>query len=316
MAKDPKPAAEASSVAKKQEKAARKPGRKVDRSAGPFLTFAICALYGSALFYALQKGPRNDSPGGHFLKGGIYDVLLSDWAIFGLPACYVIAVMLASRYMQDKPTKSAFLKKYVQPPYNIAQIVLCAWMTWGLLPQVDIMSGNPFGLNYERNASIEFVVFVHYLSKYMDWTDTFIMIGNKSFGQVSFLQVFHHATIGMVWAVLLSRGWGSGTAAYGAFINSVTHVLLYGHYFWTSLGYNNPFKAYLTKFQLTQFASCIVHALLVLVFEKVYPVEFSFLQVAYHIIMLYLFGTQMAWAPMWCTGPVVGIDDVVASKAE
>merc|ERR1712167_51929 len=80
--------------------------------------------------------------------------------------------------------------------------------------------------------------------------------------------------IGMVWGVLLSRGWGSATAAYGAFINSVTHVLLYGHYFWTSLGYNNPFKAYITKFQLAQFASCIVHAVMVLIFEKVYPLEF------------------------------------------
>jgi elongation of very long chain fatty acids protein 4 len=315
MAADPKPQ-EASSISPSKDRAERKSKRKVDRSAGFFRTVAICVLYAASLSYGLVYGPRNDSPGGHFVKGGLYDTLLADWVIFGLPACYVIAVMLACRYMRDKAPKSAFLKSYVQPVYNIAQIVLCTWMTWGLLPQVDILNGNPFGLNYQRNASIEFFVFIHYLSKYMDWTDTFIMIGNKSFGQVSFLQVFHHATIGMVWAVLLSRGWGSGTAAYGAFINSVTHVLLYGHYFWTSLGYNNPFKAYLTKFQLAQFASCILHAVLVLVFEKVYPLEFAYLQVGYHIIMLYLFGKQMAWAPVWCTGHVPDIDGEAVQKTD
>ena len=36
---------------------------------------------------------------------------------------------------------------------------------------------------------------------------------NRKYEQISFLQVFHHATIGMVWGILLGRGWGSATAA-------------------------------------------------------------------------------------------------------
>lgn len=293
---------------------AGKPARKVDRAAGFFRTLNIAALYLSALWYAYQNGPTESGP--RFLRGQVYDMMLSDAAVFGLPVLYVLAVMAFSRFMVNREAYTEPLRRFVQPMYNVAQIVLCAWMVAGLAPQVDLLNLNPFGLNKQRNASIEFFVFVHYLSKFLDWTDTFIMIGSKSFGQVSFLQVFHHATIGMVWGFLLSRGWGSGTAAYGAFINSMAHVLVYGHYLVTSFGLRNPLKNYIFKFQMAQFASCIVHALLVIAYEEVYPIEYAYMQVSYHVIMLYLFGRQMEWAPVWCTGTIPAIDDDKADKAK
>ena len=131
------------------------------------------------------------------------------------------------------------------------------------------------------------------------------MIFNKSYRQLSFLQVFHHATIGMIWGAVLSCGWGSGTAFYGAFINSVTHVLMYTHYLWTSMGLKNPLKRYLTKFQLAQFASCVLHAVLVAFsgLEKTFPSEgLPWIQIMYHPIMLYLFGCRMSWSPRWLSG--------------
>nr|BCB67645.1 C20 elongase [Parietichytrium sp.] len=297
-------------------KAAKKVGSRVDRSDGFFRTFNLCALYGSAFAYAYNNGPvDNDGKGLYFSKSPFYAFLVSDAMTFGAPLMYVIAVMALSRYMADKQPLTGFIKSYIQPVYNIVQIVVCSWMAWGLLPQVDIFNLNPFGLNKQRDANIEFFVMVHLLTKFLDWTDTFIMIFKKNYAQVSFLQVFHHATIGMVWSFLLQRGWGSGTAAYGAFINSVTHVIMYTHYFVTSLNINNPFKRYITGFQLSQFASCIVHALLVLAFEEVYPLEYAYLQISYHIIMLYLFGRRMNWSPLWCTGEVDGLDvNVETSK--
>jgi len=293
---------------------AMRPARKVDREAGFFRTFNIGALFCSALYYANQNGPDEGRP--HFLKGDVYSFFLSDAAIFGLPVIYLVGVLLFSRFMVDREPATEFLRKYVQPLYNVSQIVLCSWMVYGLLPQVDIIGLNPFGLNTRRNPSIEFFVFVHYMSKYLDWTDTFIMIGSKSFGQVSFLQVYHHATIPIVWGFLLSRGWGSGTASYGAFINSVAHVLVYGHYLVTSFGLNNPIKKYIFKFQMAQFASCLVHAACVLAYEEHYPIEFAYMQVSYHIIMLYLFGRRMEWAPVWCTGSIPALDDEPRRKTD
>ena len=219
---------------------------------------------------------------------------------------YLISVMVGVRLQANYgSSRKAFLKTYVQPMYNVVQIVVCAWMVWGLWPQ-DVFR-NPFSLNSLPAKNIEFFVFVHYLTKYLDWFDTTFMILGHSFRQVSFLQVFHHATIGMVWGLVLDAGWGSGTVQWGAFINSVTHVLLYSHYLWTSLGYTNPWKKHLFLFQLSQFASCIVHAVLVfggqaLGTENVYPTHLSYLQVMYHPVMIFLFATQLNWVPEWLVG--------------
>jgi len=94
------------------------------------------------------------------------------------------------------------------------------------------------------------------------------MILGKSFRQISFLQVFHHATIGMVWGLVLDSGWGSGTVAWGAFINSVTHVLLYTHYFVTSLGFQNPLKKALFSFQQAQVCKGYFYFYLYFIFYK------------------------------------------------
>ena len=87
----------------------------------------------------------------------------------------------------------------------------------------------------------------------------------------------------------------------------MTHVLLYTHYFVTSLGLKNPLKKALFGFQQAQFLSCIVHAVLVfggdvLGTEHIYPRHLSWLQVLYHPVMLFLFLTQLYWVPNWLVG--------------
>ena len=62
---------------------------------------------------------------------------------------------------------------------------------------------NVFGISTNFSADIEFFVLVHYLSKYLDYCDTFFMIARRKYSQVSFLQVYHHATISAVWGFLL-----------------------------------------------------------------------------------------------------------------
>merc|ERR1719198_1319245 len=107
--------------------------------------------------------------------------------------------------------------------------------------------------------------------------------------QLSFLHVYHHSSIGLMWGILLMYDNAGGTARYGAMINSVTHVFMYSHYLWTSFGRKNPFKALLTKWQIAQFYSCFVHAVLVLtgvwIVETVLDQKLAWLQFCYHITM-------------------------------
>merc|ERR1711924_345401 len=112
---------------------------------------------------------------------------------------------------------------------------------------------------------------------------------------------YHHATIGVVWGFMLSTGHGNGTVRYGAMINSVTHVLMYSHYLWTSFGLKNPLKNMLTMWQITQFYSCFVHAISVLFLfpqlEVSLPIKLAWLQFGYHITMIYLSRSSCTGCP-------------------
>ena len=73
--------------------------------------------------------------------------------------------------------------------YNVVQIVVCSYMTWGLLPVVGFP--NVFGIDSDFTARGEWFVLVHYLSKFLDWFDTFFIVakGNAR-KQLSFLHVY------------------------------------------------------------------------------------------------------------------------------
>jgi hypothetical protein len=107
--------------------------------------------------------------------------------------------------------------------------------------------------------------------------------------QLTFLHVYHHGTIGIVWGYLLYIGHGNGTAAFGCLINSVIHVMMYSHYLWTSLGYKNPYKKIITQAQLLQFMLCLSHAFFVTIYETILPRPLACLQIIYHAQMIVLF---------------------------
>lgn len=230
-----------------------------------------------------------------------YSWLVSTPFLIAPSVLYVLAAVYFSRQTSGKPSPAnAKLIANLMRVYNLVQIGTCLYMTVGLWPVLGFP--NFFGVDSDLSADGEWFVLVHYVSKWLDWFDTFFIIakGNAA-KQLSFLHVYHHSTIGVVWGIVLSLGAGSGTIRYGALINSVTHVLMYSHYLWTSFGLKNPFKSLLTKWQITQFYSCFLHACLVLLGspypETKIPRDLAWLQFGYHITMVYLFTFQMAWIP-------------------
>jgi elongation of very long chain fatty acids protein 4 len=232
-----------------------------------------------------------------------YNTLVSPAALYLPSVAYVVLALWGHRAMKERsvPTWVAPCVK----AYNVIQIIVCLYMTVGLFDVLGVP--NLFGIGSEYTAAGEWFVFVHYLSKFLDWFDTLWMIlKKKSSQQMSFLHLYHHATIGVVWGFLLSVGHGNGTARYGAWINSVTHVLMYSHYLWTSFGLTNPLKRYLTMWQISQFYSCFVHAICVLfvfhTYETNLPTQLGWLQFCYHITMIYLFTFKLHWVPRFIKG--------------
>ncbi|EPY24398.1 elongation of very long chain fatty acids protein 4 [Angomonas deanei] len=170
--------------------------------------------------------------------------------------------------------------------YNFTQVCLSVLMTVNLAP---FLKNKVFNLNGKFVSTIEFWIFVHYMTKYLDMFDTVFMVLRKKEEQLSLLHLYHHLTIGFIWGVLLQNGIANGTAFFGAWINSFVHSLMYFHYLFTSLGYTNPFKKYLTQIQMFQFALCILHAVLAVALDRQIPFSFAILQLCYHMTLLYLF---------------------------
>lgn len=171
--------------------------------------------------------------------------------------------------------------------YNVFQVLFNSYIVYGLNSLISFP--NIFGLNTPYNDSLRYFVYLHYISKYIDLLDTFFIILRKKDAQLSFLHIYHHSTIPLIWGFLLHIGHGNGTAAFGAWINSIIHMIMYSHYLCTSLGYNNPLKKYITQAQMMQFAMCFGHSLIVVFYENIVPKYLAITQTLYHIQMLYLF---------------------------
>jgi len=218
---------------------------------------------------------------------------------FGMPLAWVVLVYMLWLYMT---VHSAPNVKVYMRIYNFIQIVLCLYMFYGLLPCIGFP--NIFGINSAFDERGEWFVFVHFLSKFLDWFDTLWIVLKRNREQLSFLHVFHHASIPMVWGYLLHCDVGSGTCRYGACVNSLTHVVMYAHYLWTSFGMKNPFKKYVFWLQMLQFYSCLAHAFLVWFLERTEIREYAWIQVGYQVTMVYLFTQMLHWVPSCIPKPV------------
>ena len=201
---------------------------------------------------------------------------------------YLSSLFILKKIMNNKSSYSLKIPMII---YNSFQIFINIYMIYGLssLPQLSINNFNLFGVNTLYNSNLEYFTYIHYLSKYLDYFDTWFIILRKKERQLSFLHIYHHSTIGIIWGFLLYNSNGNGTASFGCLINSFIHLLMYLHYLLTSLGINNPFKKIITKAQLSQFYLCLIHSILVLLYENIYPINYAWLQLIYQIQMICLF---------------------------
>ncbi|EKF27835.1 fatty acid elongase, putative [Trypanosoma cruzi marinkellei] len=211
------------------------------------------------------------------------NVFVSWSVLIGAHVVYIVSVIILRKWMQRR---AALNMNKIMMIYNVAQISISAIMAISLAPQ---LKNGLFNLNGRFSANIEFWIFVHYCSKFLDMFDTILIIFRKKNDQLSFLHIYHHATIGIIWGLLLRNGIGNGTAFFGAWVNSAVHFLMYSHYLWTSLGFRNPLKSTLTKIQMFQFFLCIVQASLAPFFDHQFALQWSFLQLTYHITLFILF---------------------------
>ncbi|ESO98407.1 hypothetical protein LOTGIDRAFT_214031 [Lottia gigantea] len=151
----------------------------------------------------------------------------------------------------------------------------------------------PVSYTYDHNEMrIAKALWWFYFSKVLEMLDTVFFILRKKNNQVSFLHVYHHATMFPIWWIGIKWVAG-GQSFFGAMMNSFIHVLMYTYYGVSALGPQFQkylwWKRYLTKIQLTQFCIGITHAVQSLVFDCEFPAWMHWALIFYGFTILALF---------------------------
>jgi len=217
-----------------------------------------------------------------------FNYLVSWPAMIAFCTFYLLSVYLMKKMMMNR--KEIDVGYFFPKFYNLVQVVLSLYMTWGLLYDNVLAFPNLFGLNFPYTAKIEYFILVHYFSKLLDFVDTYLILCKKDFRRLSFLHIYHHSSILIIWGLLLHYNVGNGTASFGSGLNSLIHAIMYSHYLVTSFGFRNPFKQLVTMSQMFQFFLCLLHSTAAILYEESPLKEYAWIQLAYQISMLILFG--------------------------
>ncbi|XP_071104842.1 very long chain fatty acid elongase 4-like isoform X2 [Haliotis cracherodii] len=242
----------------------------------------------------------------HFQKFYVWaltraDDRVKDWLFMqsytptlAITALYLFAVWVGPKIMKDR---EPFKFKWTLFFYNFGLIVMnfhiCSQLLWYSTKLNYSYSCQP--VNYTREhgeMKIASALWWFYFSKCVEMLDTIFFIMRKKDNQVSFLHVYHHASMFPIWWVGIKWVAG-GQSFFGAMINSFIHVLMYTYYGVSALGPEYQkylwWKRYLTKLQLIQFVTGIVHAVQSLTNGCDFPEALHWALIIYAFTILLLF---------------------------
>ncbi|CAF1672360.1 unnamed protein product [Adineta ricciae] len=143
----------------------------------------------------------------------------------------------------------------------------------------------------KNEMKITNALWFYFFSKAIEFMDTIFMVVRKRFTQITFLHVFHHSTMLIIWWIVMT--WIPGGQAWlGPVLNSTVHVFMYAYYGLSvipSLRDKLWWKRYITMFQLIQFVLIFTHTFTGLLRGCDYPRWGQIMLSTYMIIMLLLF---------------------------
>ena len=241
----------------------------------------------------------------HWLSKG--EPRVRDWPLMRFET--MVAVCLG--YLLLVPLLSAAMRRRGRPfsvgwlalLHNVNLTLLSLYMLVEILRQARLRHYSLFGNGVEHGAGGEGmarVLHLFYLSKTLEFLDTAIMALKLSFRQISFLHVYHHASIFAIWWLIVRFAPG-GDAYFSAALNSGVHVLMYGYYLWSTFAPRLPagqragplhpafYKRGITTLQMTQFALMLVQASYDLLVPNPYPRPCVWILFVYMLSMLALF---------------------------
>ncbi|XP_015974302.1 elongation of very long chain fatty acids protein 2 isoform X2 [Rousettus aegyptiacus] len=204
-------------------------------------------------------GPRDSRVRGWFM-------LDSYLPTFFLTVIYLLSIWLGNKYMKNRPALSL---RGILTLYNLGITLLSMYML----------------------AEVAKVLWWYYFSKLIEFLDTIFFVLRKKTSQITFLHVYHHASMFNIWWCVLN--WiPCGQSFFGPTLNSFIHILMYSYYglsVFPSMHRYLWWKKYLTQAQLVQFVLTITHTMSAVVKPCGFPFGCLIFQSSYMLTLVILF---------------------------
>ncbi|XP_071809235.1 very long chain fatty acid elongase 4-like [Asterias amurensis] len=226
----------------------------------------------------------------------VADWLLLDspcWTI-GIVLLYLLIVWLGPKVMANR---EPFTLKWSMMAYNCVcmaisfhifkENVICGYqLGYSLTCQPVVFSYNEFEHRIAKS------LWWFYFSKLVEMLDTVFFILRKKNSQLTFLHVYHHASMFGLWWIGMKWVAG-GQSWFGGTLNSFIHLIMYSYYLLAAMGPRMQkylwWKRYLTQLQFAQFVIGLIHATQSLYFQCDFPIWMQWACILYGITIFSLF---------------------------
>uniref|UniRef100_A0A669DP75 Elongation of very long chain fatty acids protein n=2 Tax=Oreochromis TaxID=8139 RepID=A0A669DP75_ORENI len=194
---------------------------------------------------------------------------------FALTVMYLLIVWMGPKYMKHRQPYSC---RAVMVFYNLGLTLLSFYMFY----EVNELKHSRVVIN---------VLWWYYFSKLIEFMDTFFFILRKNNHQITFLHLYHHASMLNIWWFVMN--WiPCGHSYFGASLNSFIHVVMYSYYGLSAIPAIRPYlwwKKYITQLQLIQFFLTVTQTTLAVIWPCGFPIGWLYFQISYMFTLIILF---------------------------
>nr|XP_016434918.1 PREDICTED: elongation of fatty acids protein A-like [Nicotiana tabacum] len=175
---------------------------------------------------------------------------------------YLSLTLLALRFSPFLPTFSATALHRITTVHSLLLCLLSLIMAVGCtlsvihqMPRHDWKWIVCFPTNHTLpRGPLYFWAKFFYLSKILEFIDTLLIIlSNSRSRRLTFLHVYHHATVPVICYITLSSANSQSMIHVAVITNSSVHVIMYAYYFLCAMGKRPRWKRLVTNCQIFQF---------------------------------------------------------------
>ncbi|CAL1544807.1 unnamed protein product [Lymnaea stagnalis] len=225
-----------------------------------------------------------------------YPLLDSPDKMFVLIGLYLLAVWQGPKWMV--PYKPWDLKNTIIV-YNFAMVLLSSYISLASLYGIYRAGGysifcdgmDKYQFNDDSGLYVS-VGWLFFISKLIEFLDTIFFVLRKKNSQITFLHVYHHATM-TVFTWLGVKFLPGGTNVIYPLINSFIHAVMYTYYGLSAFGPGMRkylwWKKYLTKMQISQFVIFLSQGVLNAMYDCPFSKAFVYAVFIYTFTILLLF---------------------------